>query len=770
MSKQKVVSSLLLSTVVLGGLAFYSTTTVKAESLETDVTSVSSGDVVEKVASYSSDEEYTEDTLSEDVEPEKDSSMGNIKFQNSNIKGDHAEQFVNITRVEPTPNTVEWITTFDATEWDYKTKTGAYYFFVPKNVEVTSIKDAQNKELLTQFKPNDDYYKTYSAEQMETGINNEWEWSVNRIPSDKRNKELDEWKSKALFSKVYVLNNRRDDSSTTFTVTAKFNEDAEQSQFPFVAVMKRYKSWYSTTDPASLAADYFEKTKVQKPKEEAPKINPAPEAPKPEAPKKEEVPAPPAPSVPEEKPMEEPKPESPKDTPQESPKPTEEPKKEDSPQTPGADQPKVIVPEEKVPEVEQSETVKPEPKKPEVSTPKVEEPKAEVPKDKVPEVNTPKVEEPKTEVPEISQPKQDAPKESPKQEIKEDAETYEPKVLSEWLTYTNKTPHKDAQKKILDSVIVPEATKPVVKTIIGDVPLELGEHAVQVKVQYQDNSYDIVIVDVRIISDAPHETPKVDNQPETKSPEVITPKADAPKVERTPETTEPKTDAPKVEERQEIVKPEVDQPKVEEPKVEVPMDKFPEVNTPKDEEPKVDNQPETKSPEVTAPKADTPKVEQTPKTTEPKTDAPKVDKQSETVKPELNQPKVEEPKAEVPKDKVPEVNTPKVEEPKVDKQPEMKSPEVRAPKLDQPQMKMPEVPRSEKQSPKTSNKVNVIVPERKVSESQKPQTKVGDVVKGQMNKATLPNTGEASGGLTWLGGALATLVTGLYLFKNKKEE
>ncbi|MCO8180127.1 hypothetical protein NKE56_11375, partial [Streptococcus suis] len=48
MSKQKVVSSLLLSTVVLGGLAFYSTTTVKAESLEADVTSVSSGDVVEK--------------------------------------------------------------------------------------------------------------------------------------------------------------------------------------------------------------------------------------------------------------------------------------------------------------------------------------------------------------------------------------------------------------------------------------------------------------------------------------------------------------------------------------------------------------------------------------------------------------------------------------------------------------------------------------------------------------------------------------------------
>ncbi|MDG4487496.1 cell surface protein, partial [Streptococcus suis] len=365
MSKQKVVSSLLLSTVVLGGLAFYSTTTVKA-----DTTQITDSDMVEKVASYSSDEEYTEDTLSEDVEPEKDSSMRNIKFQNSNIKGDHAEQFVNITRVEPTPNTVEWVTTFDATEWDYKNRTGVYYFFVPKNVEVTSIKDAQNKELLTQFKPNDGYYKTYSAEQMETGINNEWEWSVNRIPSDKRNKELDEWKSKALFSKVYVLDNRTDDSSTTFTVTAKFNEDAEQSPFPFVAVMKRYKSWYSTTDPASLAADYFEKTKVQKPKEESPKPDPEvevpqeqpketpQESPKPESPQepstpdkqpeetpkipeapKEDSPAPEVPSVPEEKPMEEPK-ESPKQEMPEAPQVPEAPKQDDvqpeAPQVPEA--------------------------------------------------------------------------------------------------------------------------------------------------------------------------------------------------------------------------------------------------------------------------------------------------------------------------------------------------------------------------------------------------------------------------------------------------
>ncbi|MCR1233590.1 LPXTG cell wall anchor domain-containing protein [Streptococcus suis] len=42
--------------------------------------------------------------------------------------------------------------------------------------------------------------------------------------------------------------------------------------------------------------------------------------------------------------------------------------------------------------------------------------------------------------------------------------------------------------------------------------------------------------------------------------------------------------------------------------------------------------------------------------------------------------------------------------------------------------------------------------------------------KAEASKATLPNTGEASSAIGWLGGALATLVTGLYLFKNKKEE
>ncbi|MFX3832842.1 LPXTG cell wall anchor domain-containing protein, partial [Streptococcus suis] len=35
-------------------------------------------------------------------------------------------------------------------------------------------------------------------------------------------------------------------------------------------------------------------------------------------------------------------------------------------------------------------------------------------------------------------------------------------------------------------------------------------------------------------------------------------------------------------------------------------------------------------------------------------------------------------------------------------------------------------------------------------------------------KENLPNTGEASIAIGWLGCALATLATGLYLFKNKK--
>ncbi|MFX3756320.1 LPXTG cell wall anchor domain-containing protein, partial [Streptococcus suis] len=50
------------------------------------------------------------------------------------------------------------------------------------------------------------------------------------------------------------------------------------------------------------------------------------------------------------------------------------------------------------------------------------------------------------------------------------------------------------------------------------------------------------------------------------------------------------------------------------------------------------------------------------------------------------------------------------------------------------------------------------------------ESKASMMPKAEAPKATLPNKGEASSAIGWLGGDLATLATGLYLFKNKKEE
>ncbi|MFH6644566.1 LPXTG cell wall anchor domain-containing protein, partial [Streptococcus suis] len=81
--------------------------------------------------------------------------------------------------------------------------------------------------------------------------------------------------------------------------------------------------------------------------------------------------------------------------------------------------------------------------------------------------------------------------------------------------------------------------------------------------------------------------------------------------------------------------------------------------------------------------------------------------------------------------------------------PETKQPDMKQPKADKPEAEKTQMPRTE---------------------GMKPESKASMMPKAEASKATLPNTGEASSAIGWLGGALATLVTGLYLFKNKKEE
>ncbi|HEL1998524.1 TPA: cell surface protein, partial [Streptococcus suis] len=534
MSKQKVVSSLLLSTVVLGGLAFYSTTTVKAESLETDVTSVSSGDVVEKpVVSNEEggdflaeeeleDDETLEEELNEQAEevaepsllesiPQPRAVMGdsgsnyteeipvddsdsvsekiaetpliqttNADYKNYKNDGER-EKFRTSVTIEPLEvekNKLEWKVTFDTSEWSFNVNYGGLYFILPKGLKLTSIKDNTNTELFGKFPENVEssknnsgaLYRFFSKEengQDDKNFDSQWGWSAKQAPS----KEAEEWKSEGLMSKIYFIDKVQSKDSLTYHLTAE-RENLEQISFPVAAVMKSFTYKNSgNTEVTSLGARviYIEKTKVQKPKEEAPKTNPeaeVPQTPAPEEPKKEDAPqtpqepstpespkeepkkeapqTPPAPSAPEEQPKEtpeaSPKPEAPQEpsTPEEKPQVPEEPKPEpEAPQVPeeqpketpeASPQPEAPSTPEKQPEAPKKEDA-PAPEVPQTPTP--ESPQPEAPKDtpeaspkpegpQTPQVpSTPKEEAPKEEVPapEVPSVPEEQPKETPTPEV-----------------------------------------------------------------------------------------------------------------------------------------------------------------------------------------------------------------------------------------------------------------------------------------------------------------------------------------------------------------
>ena len=207
-------------------------------------------------------------------------------IQNNNV----GKNSVSITREQPTPQTVKWTVTFDATGWGLSPEhVGAFYFFTPRNAEITSIVDHETNQELIQHFSTKGLYKAYDETNQDEGLSKQWGWSVGNVYY--RDPRLDGWKNQGLFSKVFVLNERKDKGPITFTITAKL-PDGEVQEFPFVAVMKRYK-YIAPTEATSLAATTFEK----EPKiilnplspetpDPTPK-NPAPEEPKsnPETPK-----------------------------------------------------------------------------------------------------------------------------------------------------------------------------------------------------------------------------------------------------------------------------------------------------------------------------------------------------------------------------------------------------------------------------------------------------------------------------------------------------
>ncbi|HEM4811913.1 TPA: LPXTG cell wall anchor domain-containing protein [Streptococcus suis] len=659
MSKQKVVSSLLLSTVVLGGLAFYSTTTVKAESLEPDVTSVSSSDATNKLvvsneeeSDFLAEEELEEsdapvETLNEEIkdvtepsspeallqprammsdsmssgmeeiqvkdEPSDNTAEKVVKQQSDLIQSSSADSFkngkdkeklessVSIDLLSSENNEIKWKVSFDTSAWSFNYHHGGLYFILPEGLNLKSVKANTNDELFNRFPNKVDSTNNGDGAPFRFFNKEENSDSFNNqwgwSAGQAPNEMINNWKTGNRFSKIYFIDKITDTRQVTYTLTASVT-DSNQKSFPLVAVMKSF--WYTNSQGTQITSLAGREITLEKEKPLPPKETPAPEAP----------------STPEKQP--------------ESPK--EDPKKEDTPE------------------------VSP---KPEAPTP--DAPKQDVPEtpDKQPE-EMPKVPEaPKEDTPAPAPSTPSVPEEKPKEDSK-------PEVPS-----APEAPQQDDVQP--DAPQVPEAPQ-------------------------QDD----------VQPDAP-QVPEVPKQDDVQP--------DAPQVPEAPKEEVPTPPAPSVPE---------EQPK-ETPTPEVPKQDDVQPEAPKSDKVETDKQmPETKQPDMKQPKAD---------------DMPKEQK------PKADEPKVEQPQMEAPKK---DSEAPKSDKVETDKpMPETKQPDMKQPKADKPEAEKAQMPRTE---------------------GMKPESKASMMPKAEAPKATLPNTGEASSAIGWLGGALATLATGLYLFKNKKEE
>ncbi|HEM4733041.1 TPA: InlB B-repeat-containing protein [Streptococcus suis] len=760
MSKQKVVSSLLLSTVVLGGLAFYPTTTVKAESLETDVTSVSSGDVVEKpvvsdggesdflAEEELEDDETLEEELNEKAEevtepsspeallqpravmsnsgsndmeeiPVDDSVSEKIAdtplIQTSNVdskaKGDDQAKIRASVSVEPLKvekNKLEWQVTFDTEAWSFDKSPGGFYFVLPEGLELTEIidNDHGSSNIINDFPtdvnaPKNDggqKYRFFSKEEKRQDDKNfDSQWGWS---AEQANPDVtvQKWKSEGRFSKIYFIDKITDTTRVTYALTARIT-DSNQKSFPVAAVMKTfgYTNWSGVQFTSLGAREILLET---------PKETPMPpkEAPKPEEPK-QEAPQTPAPDAPQ--------PEGSKDTPEASPKP-------EAPESSG---------------IVELGTIPKESLKVKVTF-----------KEKGDILTTPD-------------------------------STYrlqEGQYLEEVIIGSN---IEDTLARAQKRVTTKEGYEFVGWALESDPEKEIEKN---LKV-----SHDITLVAI-VRKKSSEETLK------PMEPKVEKPTPEVPQVPEAPQTPEAPTEEPKKEDAPAPSTPSVpeEQPK-ETPAPEVPStpEKQPEApkeepeqdapqtpeapSTPKEEAPKK----EVPAPEVPSIPEEQPKetpVPEVPKQEEVQPEAPKSDKvETDKPMPETKKPDMKQPKADdMPKEQKPKAEEPKAEQPQMDK-PQMEAPkkDSEAPKYDKVETDkpMPETKKPDMKQPK-ADKQEAEKAQMPRTEGMKPESKVSMMPKAEAPKATLPNTGEASSAIGWLGGALATLATGLYLFKNKKEE
>ncbi|HEM4102654.1 TPA: cell surface protein, partial [Streptococcus suis] len=606
MSKQKVVSSLLLSTVVLGGLAFYSTTTVKAESLEPDVTSVSSSDATNKLvvsneeeSDFLAEEELEEsdapvETLNEEIkdvtepsspeallqprammsdsmssgmeeiqvkdEPSDNTAEKVVKQQSDLIQSSSADSFkngkdkeklessVSIDLLSSENNEIKWKVSFDTSAWSFNYHHGGLYFILPEGLNLKSVKANTNDELFNRFPNKVDSTNNGDGAPFRFFNKEENSDSFNNqwgwSAGQAPNEMINNWKTGNRFSKIYFIDKITDTRQVTYTLTASVT-DSNQKSFPLVAVMKSF--WYTNSQGTQITSLAGREITLEKEKPLPPKETPAPEAP----------------STPEkqpESPKEDPKKE---DTPEVSPKPeapTPDAPKQDVPETPDKQ------PEEmpKVPEAPKEDAPAPAPSTPSVPEEKPkEDSKPEVPSAPEAPKDAPSIPEKQPDAPQVPLTPEEKPQvpEAPKQD---DVQPDAPQVPE--------APQQDDVQP--DAPQVPEAPKQ--DDVQPDAP-QVPEAPQQDDVQ----------PDAPQVPEAPKEevpTPPAPSVPEEQPKETPTPEVpkqddvqpEAPKSDKVetdkqmPETKQPDMKQPKADDMPKEQKPKADEPKVEQPQMEAP--------------------------------------------------------------------------------------------------------------------------------------------------------------------------------------------------------
>ncbi|MGU7933412.1 LPXTG cell wall anchor domain-containing protein [Streptococcus suis] len=701
MSKQKVISGLLLSTTVLGGLLLYPTSLVKAEgteltevavteapksnSEEISVTSENSPSPVLEEAvmvadnnpstnadsSLKEEEDKKENVDLELVSNEELVSLSESKnvvegeeaplndeeglIQGTNFsgndQGDYYKKSVSIEPVKVDNNEATWKVTFDTKNWSFDRGRGGYYFILPKSLQVTKIVDDKNTDILNKFpkmvnssnNSSSDSYRFFSKEEKGSGDSDfhaQWEWSVGNVRG-----KLSDWRNES--SKIYFL--KAPSSHTdkvTYELTAKI-ENTNVKTLPVIAVMKYFGFFSDVVSAAGIRMVVPDNAPEVDKKSEVPTLEPK-TIDKVSITFKDvdsladatyyfykgsysvTVPVGSLLKVALPKIVKKPTHDTPKGT-------LVIPKgyKLEGWKVDGSN--KTILETDVitssltvVPIVKKSEEFKPEtPKSPSIPEKPMVDPKvSETEKPGTPE--QPKM----PSVPE--QPEVPAPSPSPESPKKEDMapnktkdEIYEPIVQTDkWVVYPVGTSKEEAEKKILDAVMVPKEAGETKKEIVGDVPLAAGQYGVNVKVIYDDKSYDVTLVDVHVTSnqtDKPNEDmPRSPEQPRMSEMPKVEPKVEEmqPKVmPQSPEMPSPAPEQPKTPEVPDMSQPEV--PKSETPKMEQPEVVPP---TSESEQSQAPMKPETSSPEG----PEMPRVPETPEVVPP-TPAPESPKKEEMV-------------------------------------------------------------------------------------------------------------------------------------------